>query len=110
MSPMPAESPIEIRNLKEKGVEISWSDGHVSFYPAVYLRDNCRCASCVDEWTGRKIIREEQIPKDIRAVSIEPVGLYAVGIHWSDGHSSGIYAFDHLREVCPCDACRNSRN
>ena len=25
-------------------------------------------------------------------------------IRWSDGHSTGIYTFERLRELCPC--CR----
>ncbi len=36
---------------------------------------------------------------------VEPVGNYAVRIVWSDGHSSGIYSFEHLRSVCPCPQC-----
>ena len=109
MDPTSAETPTQIRNLKENGLEIMWEDGHVSTYPAVYLRDSCRCASCVDEWTGRKVLRMEDIPKDIRALTVDAVGTYAIGIQWSDGHSSGIYAFDHLRDVCPCEVCRRSK-
>ncbi len=109
MNPTPAETPTQIRNLKEDGLEVTWEDGHVSMYPAIHLRDSCRCASCVDEWTGRKVLRTEDIAKDIRPLFVEAVGTYAISIHWSDGHSSGIYAFDHLRDVCPCDACRGAK-
>lgn len=109
MSPTPAENPVEIRNLKQEGLEIEWEDGHRSIYPSIYLRDKCPCASCIDEWTGRKVLREEDIPKDIRVVSLEAVGLYAIGIQWSDGHDSGIYSFDHLRNICPCEVCRITR-
>ena len=35
-----------------------------------------------------------------------PVGSYAVQIVWSDGHDTGIYAFESLREACPCSECR----
>jgi DUF971 family protein len=37
---------------------------------------------------------------------VEPVGSYAIRINWSDGHSSGIYSYDHFRNICPCAACR----
>jgi DUF971 family protein len=36
----------------------------------------------------------------------EAVGNYAVRIHWSDGHNSGIYSWEHLRKICPCAECR----
>jgi len=32
------------------------------------------------------------------------VGRYAVQIAWTDGHDSGIYTFEYLRELCPCCA------
>jgi DUF971 family protein len=41
----------------------------------------------------------------LRMNSVEPAGNYAVRIAWSDGHSSGIYSWDHLRKICPCSAC-----
>jgi DUF971 family protein len=34
------------------------------------------------------------------------VGNYAVRIHWSDGHSTGLYTWDHLLGLCPCPRCR----
>jgi DUF971 family protein len=41
----------------------------------------------------------------LKILTAEPVGHYAVRIHWSDGHNSGIYSFDHFREICPCPEC-----
>ena len=41
--------------------------------------------------------------------SVEPVGSYAVRIYWNDGHSSGIYSFEHLRRICPCEVCVSAR-
>jgi DUF971 family protein len=47
----------------------------------------------------------ESIPQDIRALKIAPVGQYGIHIDWSDGHTTGIYAFDLLRKMCPCTTC-----
>jgi DUF971 family protein len=33
------------------------------------------------------------------------VGQYAVQFNWSDGHGSGIYPYERLLVLCPCDAC-----
>ncbi|MBI4605174.1 MAG: DUF971 domain-containing protein [Planctomycetes bacterium] len=103
MSDEPA--PASMRQAGPRDLEIVWQDGHVSVYPVAYLRRACRCASCVDEWTGAQILKAEQVPEDVRPVRIDPVGRYAVHFTWSDGHTSGIYSFDHLRAICPCAEC-----
>jgi DUF971 family protein len=36
---------------------------------------------------------------------VNPVGRYAYSLVWSDGHASGIYAFEYLRTLCECEAC-----
>lgn len=100
--------PVEIENAGNKGIRIRWKDGHEAFYPHTYLREGCQCASCVDEWSGKKLISREKIPDDISPTKIVAVGHYAVSIHWSDGHNTGIYPFDYVRRICPCSHCKNS--
>ena len=41
--------------------------------------------------------------------AVEPVGNYAIRIAWNDGHSSGIYSYEHLRKICPCPECAGSQ-
>ena len=97
--------PVEIEKLSS-AIRVKWGDGHEGVYPNSYLRLQCRCANCVQEWTGEVIVKPETIPADIVPVLISPVGQYAIQINWSDGHSTGIYSFDLLREVCPCVECK----
>lgn len=85
---------------------IQWSDGHRGVYPFRDLRMKCLCANCVDEWTRENLVDPARIPMDIKPLSAHYVGTYALGISWSDGHSTGIFTFDHLREICGCSACR----
>ena len=40
-----------------------------------------------------------------RAKSARAVGNYALQIEFTDGHSTGIFSFTYLREICPCPAC-----
>jgi DUF971 family protein len=42
----------------------------------------------------------------LKMLNIEEVGSYAIRIEWNDGHNTGIYSFDHLRGICPCEECR----
>jgi DUF971 family protein len=47
--------------------------------------------------------------KPLKPERAELVGRYAVQIHWNDGHSTGIYSFDYLRQICPCPECAAKR-
>lgn len=86
-------------------IGIVWRDGHESFYPGRSLRLECRCAACVDEITGRRILDEGSISEDVRPRLVQGVGNYGVQIVWSDGHSTGIYSHRLLRALCRCDLC-----
>ncbi len=97
--------PVEIAKVGEALIRIRWEDGHEGAYSTRYLRGICQCAACVDEWSGEKRISMDSISPDIRALKIAPVGQYGIHIDWSDGHTTGIYAFDLLRKMCPCAVC-----
>lgn len=97
--------PSEIGRANENDIRVLWNDGHESVYRPRYLRLKCPCAGCVDEWTGYKVLNSEAVLKDIVPLSIGLVGRYGVRVQWSDGHSDGIYTFNFLRELCPCQAC-----
>ncbi len=94
-----AEPPEAIDVADDGGIRIQWPGGPQVTIPAARLRDLCPCAGCVEEGTGRKILDAATIPADIRPLAILPVGNYAVQIHWSDGHSTGIYTWEALREA-----------
>ena len=98
----------EITQPTENEVQILWKDAHESIYTGYALRLACRCAICIDEISGNKRLRGESISKDVRPRSIDPVGRYAIRFHWSDGHSTGIYTFEQLRELCPCPICADN--
>lgn len=94
----PPAAPPEAIDLNERGeFEIAWPGGRVAIVPGFTLRDLCPCAACIEEGTGRKILDPSTIPLDIRAEKIESVGSYAIQVHWSDGHDTGLYTWDLLR-------------
>ena len=94
-------TPKSIEQAGETELRIRWSDGADCVYPVRMLRLNCRCARCVEEMTGRPLLREEDVPLDIKPIKISPVGRYALQFSWTDGHDSGIYTFENLRALCP---------
>lgn len=85
--------------LTDRGVAVEWSDGHKSLFDYKYLRVNCGCAECVEEWTNRKLLDPASVPANIRAEDYLMVGRYAIQFLWSDGHYTGIYPFDLLRKL-----------
>lgn len=97
--------PQEIKKRGDQAMKITWSDGHVSEYSAAHLRENCRCAACVNELTGERLIAPGSVPKDLKLAKAEVVGNYALGFQFGDGHATGIYTFQTLRSICPCPSC-----
>jgi ATP-binding protein involved in chromosome partitioning len=92
-------TPTAIRQAGPRTLEIVWADGHESRYDVRDLRLACACAVCIDEWTGAERLDPASVPEDVHPVRLDPVGRYAVQIEWSDGHASGIYPFERLREL-----------
>lgn len=90
-------------------LRIVWRDGHVSEYEPRAIRLACPCAGCVDELTGRPTLDPASVPEGIMPVSIAYVGRYALRFTWPDGHDTGIYPYDLMRSICPCDECRAAR-
>jgi DUF971 family protein len=96
------------------GVDITWADGHSSHYDFTYLRDQCPCATCNDERAKKesmpaaKLLSSPLLPMykpKPRAQGATQVGNYAVQISFTDGHSTGIFSYDYLRTLCPCEEC-----
>lgn len=97
----------EVRRLAEaRAFRLTWSDGHVGELGYDYVRGHCPCAGCQGHSAERVVFH--QPPAPVEPVSVEPVGRYAIHVGWSDGHATGIYRFDFLREICPCPLCRGT--
>ena len=99
-------APLEIKQADGRTLAIRWQDSHESAYPCDYLRKLCRCAGCIDEWSGERRMDPNTIPEDVHPLGLQGVGRYGIRINWSDGHNTGIYTFQYLREICPCAQCR----
>jgi DUF971 family protein len=105
---------VRVRVSTGEGVDITWSDAHSSHYDFSYLREHCPCATCreehdkhgkIDAKTAGGSSALPMFKPKITARAASAVGNYAVQIEFTDGHSTGIFSFAHLREICPCDAC-----
>ncbi len=100
--------PIVPRQLdlkRDHALTVQWSDGRVSIYPIRYLRKMSPSADA-------RALREEMarnpltvLPSggeaEVTAESAELVGNYALRIRFSDGHDTGIYSWEYLRQIDP---------
>lgn len=100
--------PAHLDLKKDHGLTIQWPDGTTSFYAIEYLRKMSPSADA-------RMLRQEMaknpltvLPasmtdrqEPLSAVDAELVGNYAIRIRFSDGHSTGIYSWNYLREIDP---------
>ena len=107
--PAPSGRPQHLDLKKDQGLTVTWDDGTRSFYPIPYLRRMSPSAEA-------RMLREEMaknpltvLPDSASSTSDAPltatgaelVGNYAVRILFSDGHRTGIYSWDYLRQIDP---------
>jgi DUF971 family protein len=86
-----------IKQMNDRTLGITWSDNKETLFDVVELRRLCPCALCIDEWTREKKLKDGDVKDDVRPVKIDSVGRYAIGIKFNDGHSTGIYTYQMLR-------------
>lgn len=91
--------PLQIIEESDAEISIKWSDDTETRYNAAQLRRSCPCAGCINEWTGEKMLDPAGVPDDLSFKHISIVGRYALNFHFSDGHDTGIFSFNFLREL-----------
>ncbi|MEM8643546.1 MAG: DUF971 domain-containing protein [Pseudomonadota bacterium] len=90
--------PTELKVDKDKRVlTVSFDDGARFDLPAEALR----VLSPSAEVQGHSAAQRVTVPgkKNVRIVQLEPVGTYAVRITFDDGHNTGLYMWDYLRDL-----------
>ena len=85
---------------RERGLTITFGDGHTCFFANVQLRSGCPCAACRDL---RSVGKEAWEGESISILNAELVGGWGISFAWSDGHGTGIFPFDSLREWCEAE-------
>ncbi|HEY4672769.1 MAG TPA: DUF971 domain-containing protein [Nitrososphaerales archaeon] len=102
--------------VRDKEIEIVWNDKHVSLYPNKFLRQKCRCAVCSGEpgltsaGLSMPNVEPPNVPDDVSPTRFGQVGSYGLSVDWSDGHNTGIYSFNYLRQICQCSLCSKRRS
>lgn len=93
--------PVEIIGLGKREVRFVWEESgkpeDEDTWQTRQLRIMCTCANCQSEATGERILDPKSVPEDITVTDMKLVGNYGVNVHFSDGHTTGIYRFKILQ-------------
>jgi DUF971 family protein len=96
--------PTNLKLTEDNRLLIEWSDGERRKYAFKALRDACPCATCREKRSAPQdplslpMLGAEQLAP-VKVVGMQPVGTYAYTIKFSDGHDTGIFTFELLREL-----------
>ena len=103
---MSEATPQKIERVGDDRLAINWNDGQRRVYTLRELLDNCPCASCREkrnaptpESQGLLPVLSPEEARPLRIVDMKSVGNYAYGITFSDGHDTGIYTLEFLRQI-----------
>lgn len=90
--------PTDIRLHKKTALlELRYADGGVYSLPAEFLRVYSPSAEVRGHGRGQEVLQTGKL--HVKIDSITPVGHYAVQLHFDDGHDTGIYSWEYLREL-----------
>ena len=120
MPPSADPKSVKVNVTAGTGMEIEWKDGHRSAYTFQWLREACPCATCNEAREKQGRAPGQTAPETpgalplfkpaVKPTRTEGVGRYAIRFAWNDGHETGIYSWDYLRQHCPCAECRAGRD
>lgn len=98
--------PADLQRIGSE-LAVKWPDGTESFIPLEKLRHACPCAGCKGETDilGNlyKNPQQQLTTAAFELVRIGTVGGYAIQPVWADGHATGIFSFDYLRQLAASD-------
>jgi DUF971 family protein len=90
--------PTEIKlHQKSRILEIAFDDGKHFTLPCEYLRVFSPSAEVRGHGPGQEVLQVGK--KNVEIKEIEPVGVYAVKLVFSDGHDTGLYSWEYLHEL-----------
>lgn len=96
--------PVDVQIIGEE-LAIKWDDGSESFIRLETLRRSCPCAGCKGEKDILGNVYKnpgQPLPAAaFKLVRITGVGGYALQPVWADGHATGIFSFDYLKQLVP---------
>ena len=95
--------PKQVKIFNKDKLKITWDDSAETILSLKYMRDECPCAGCKGETILLKTYRPPAptvvTPEMYQVKNIEVVGDYAIQVTWKDGHNTGIYSWDYIKQL-----------
>ena len=97
--------PTKLELLGGDRLLIAWNDGARHEIPIAELRSRCPCATCREKRSqppqpaGSLQVLSAAEARPLAVLGMRPVGNYAYSIAFSDGHDTGIYTLEFLRQL-----------
>ena len=90
--------PVEINLHQQSAVmDISFDDGSSFSLPVEYLRVFSPSAEVRGHGPGQEVLQVGK--RNVNISAIEPVGMYAVKLVFTDGHDTGIFSWEYLYDL-----------
>ena len=93
---MPNPTELQLHQAS-KVLEVSFDDGSRFELSCEYLRIHSPSAEVKGHGPGQEVLQVNK--EDVNITRIEPVGNYAVRLHFDDGHHTGLYTWEYLYEL-----------
>ncbi len=96
--------PLNLSTRPPDKLLIEWSDGMKREYRFADLRNACPCASCREKRmnpppANRLMVISSAEAQPVRLTGMSPQGSYAYCLAFNDGHDTGIFTLEYLREL-----------
>ncbi|MEX2365801.1 MAG: DUF971 domain-containing protein [Pseudohongiellaceae bacterium] len=91
--------PTDIRLHRKTAIlELTYPDGGIYTLPAELLRVYSPSAEVRGHGPGQEVLQTGK--KNVTISNLEAIGNYAIKLHFDDGHNTGLYTWEYLRELC----------
>jgi DUF971 family protein len=105
---MSPRAPIEVHlHQASRTLELVWDGGERCTLSCEYLRVHSPSAEVRGHGPGQEVLQTGK--RLVTINTIESVGNYALQFRFSDGHDSGIYAWEYLYTLCQRSRCAVDR-
>ncbi len=84
-------------HTRSRELELHYADGSFRL-GAEFLRVHSPSAEVRGHGIGQEVLQTGK--RDVALLKVEPSGNYALKLTFGDGHDTGLYSWDYLRELC----------
>ncbi len=105
----PIDFTISAATAERGAVHVTWSDGRVSRFHNIWLRDNCPCVQCVHQVTKEQTFELVTVAPDVHPAAVSVTADGSMLVLWSEGDHASEFHTGWLRANCYSAEARAER-